>query len=290
MSFTDICLAVIAVTLWGGNFVAAKFSLAHFPPFLLTALRFVVVVAVLMPFIKRPSSADMRRIFALSVALGTLHFSLLFGSLYAGASVMTSVLVSQLGAPFACLLAWFVNGDRMDGLSIFALVLAFSGVAIIAGTPDATAHFTGFLMALFGGFAWGAATVILKRIENRNIYAILAWMALFSIPQLLLLSFIFEKNQWLTVITAPAPALLAFAYTVVLSTFVAYGLWYGLLRKYPVSKVVPFALLTPVLGIFISRFYYSDPVTLPMIAGGAVTMFGVALTILPRPRNATLPE
>jgi O-acetylserine/cysteine efflux transporter len=283
MRFGDMLLAVLAVTIWGGNFVAAKIALGHFPPLLLTAVRFSIVALLLVPFVKRPGKADLKRIFALSVTLGVAHFSLVFGSLYVGLSVMASILVAQLGTPFTCVLAWFIFGDRMNGLSIFALGLAFLGVAIIAGTPDVISHFTGFIMALLGGFAWAATTLILKRIEERNIFAVLGWMGVFCVPQLLLLSFMFERHHLQILQTIPPASLVALSYTVLFSTFVAYGLWYHLLRKYLVSQVAPFALLTPVAGIFISRFWYDDPLTLSLLAGGALTLMGVALTMVRRP-------
>lgn len=287
MRFGDMLLAVLAVSLWGGNYVAAKLAIAHFPPLFLTALRFFISSSILVFFVRRPAPADLPRIFRLSVVLGVMHFSLVFGSLYQGLSVLTTVLVAQLGTPFACLLGWLYFGDRLGIRSISGLLLAFLGVIIIAGTPDAASHLTGFLMALAAGFAWAFSNIILKRIEEKNIYVILCWMGIFAVPQLLILSLLLESGQWAALMQPQATPLVALGYTVVCSTYIAYGLWYYLMRKYAVSQVVPFALLTPVSGIVISQIYFSEAITQRTVAGGLLTLLGVAIVTFRRARYVT---
>lgn len=67
-------------------------------------------------------------------------------------------------------------------------------------------------------------------------------------PQLFMLSWIFEAGQVEAVPNADLRAWWALAFSVVFSTFVAYGLWYYLMSRYPVSQVSPFAMLAPVIG------------------------------------------
>jgi O-acetylserine/cysteine efflux transporter len=283
----DMVLAVLAVSLWGGNYVAAKLALAHFPPLFLTAIRFLVSSSLLLPFVRFPTAKDFPHIFRLSVVLGVMHFSLMFGSLYQGLSVLTTVLVAQLGTPFACLLGWLYFGDRLGVRSICGLALAFLGVAVIAGTPDVASHLAGFLMALAAGFAWAFSNIILKRIEEKNIFVILCWMGVFAVPQLLILSGLLESGQWRALIHPQVTPLVALAYTVGCSTFVAYGLWYHLMGKYTVSQVVPFALLTPASGIALAQVYFSETIGPRTIAGGLLTLAGVAIVTFRRARYVT---
>ena len=46
--------AVLVATVWGANFVAIHASLAQFPPFLLIAMRFLLVAIPTILFVPRP--------------------------------------------------------------------------------------------------------------------------------------------------------------------------------------------------------------------------------------------
>src|SRR4051812_14008508 len=98
----DIVFAVLVALLWGFNFVAAKFGVAFFPPFLLTALRFTFVSLVLIPLVQRPTLHQFRQIVILST-MSTFHFSLIFAAIFHGLDIATSALLGQLGVVFACI-------------------------------------------------------------------------------------------------------------------------------------------------------------------------------------------
>src|SRR4051794_40395065 len=48
-------LLVIATCLWGGNFVAGKLLVADVPPLALAATRWLIALAMLLPFYGRPA-------------------------------------------------------------------------------------------------------------------------------------------------------------------------------------------------------------------------------------------
>ena len=48
----DLLLALLANTAWAFNFIAGKAGVTHFQPFLFTALRFAVLLLVLLPFLR----------------------------------------------------------------------------------------------------------------------------------------------------------------------------------------------------------------------------------------------
>ena len=57
-------------------------------------------------------------------------------------------------------------------------------------------------------------------------------------------------------------------------------IWFYLLRKYPLSKVTPFALLIPVFGCIITAIVLDEEFDLTTIFGGVVTLLGVAFIVL----------
>ena len=78
-------------------------------------------------------------------------------------------------------------------------------------------------------------------------------------------------------------------FTAYLASLLGYGLWNGLLSRYPASAVVPFTMLVPVVGM-VSAWWVLDEVPTPLeVVGGAVLLAGVgaaaALGALPRSRR-----
>jgi len=125
-------------------------------------------------------------------------------------------------------------------------------------------------------------------VGNIGVVPFLFWPALLSLPQVGALSLIFEHGQWELIRTAPLSAWLGIAYSTVFSTFIGYGLWYRLIAKYPLSAVTPFSLLVPVIGIAGGMLVYGEALSPTLLAGAGLTIFGVAIITVRRPKLAVL--
>jgi O-acetylserine/cysteine efflux transporter len=280
--------ATSVALLWGCNFVAARFGTAFFPPFLLTAIRFTLVSLVLIPLVERPTFAQLKQIMVLS-SMSTLHFSLIFVAIALGLDIASSALLGQLGVVFACIFGAVFLHDMLGMWRIGGIVIAFIGTAIVAGTPHIMEHPDAFWATVGSTLTWGIANVLIKRIQGLSSMAMLAWMGLCTVPQLVLLSLVFEPG-WPVLADAPLSALLAVAYTAVCSTILAYGLWYYLLTRYNVSQVAPYSLMTPVFGIAGGQLFFTEELTAQVLLGGLVTIAGVAVIVLRRPKTIPLGE
>ena len=67
------------------------------------------------------------------------------------------------------------------------------------------------------------------------------------------------------------------AFTVIGSSLVAYTLWYGLLARHPMNRVVPVTLLGPVVGVAGGVLVLGEALTWQKLVGGALTVAGVAV-------------
>ena len=289
MRLIDVFFASMVAVIWGANFVAAKFGVAFFPPFLLTAIRFTLVAALVIPFVPRPNWQQLKRIMVLAT-MSTLHFSLIFRALYLNLDIASGALVGQLGVPFACLLGAIFLGDRIGIWRISGIIISFLGIAIIVGTPNILEHMPAFYAALGSTLTWGIANILIKRISGVPSMSILAWVALCNVPLLILLSYFYEFADWPVLSQAPLSAVLGVLFSTVFSTIIAYGLWYYLLGKYSVSQVTPYSLMTPVFGIAFGQLFFHETLTLPIVIGGIVTMIGVAVIVGRRPKTIELGE
>jgi O-acetylserine/cysteine efflux transporter len=74
---------------------------------------------------------------------------------------------------------------------------------------------------------------------------------------------------------------LALLYVVVISTFGGYTVWNGLMARHPSSQVAPFTLLVPPVGIVAAWVALGEVPGAVELAGAAVVLAGVALTLRP---------
>lgn len=284
MRLLDMFLATLVAAIWGGNYVAAELAMQHFPPFFLTSLRFTFVALLLLPFVKRPDGKQMRQVAQLALVLGVLHFALLFASMYIGLSIASLAIVVDLGVPFSCLLGAVMHKDKLGPWRIFGMAVAFTGIMIVSESPNIVQHPLAFAVALAGAFFWGLSNIMIKDIRGIGNFQMLGWMAIWAVPALWLISAALEHGQWRLLATATPPIWLALSYTVLGSTLAGYGLWYRLLQKYKVTQVAPFSLLTPVFAILFGHVMFPEPLTWQIILGGAITILGVAVIVVRRPK------
>lgn len=284
MPLLDSALAVLAVSLWGVNFIAAKVGMEYFAPFFLTGVRFALVGGLMVWFFPLPNRVQWVQLLKLSTVMGVLQFSTMYVAIDMGLNISSIAIVGQMGVPFSCLLGAIFLHDRLGIWRISGLILAFAGMVIVAGTPNIAEHPLAFLIAIFSSFCWGVGNIMVKRMHSIASMPMLVWMALLSAPQLFVVSIFLEGNQWQGLPGAPLSAWLALAYTVIFSTVVAYGLWYYLIKKHPVTQVAPYSLLTPVTGIACGQLYFHETLTPMMIVGGLIVIIGVAIIVMRRPK------
>lgn len=284
-----IFAALLVTIVWGGNFVAAKYSLLHFPPVFLIALRFFFTALILLPFVAKPTREQMLSIGKLSV-LNSLHFSLPYIAMAKGLSIATTAITTQLGVPFSCLLGALFLSDKLGPWRIGGMVVAFFGMIIVFGAPEIESHEAAWLCALGAAFFWGTANIITKSVKTASMLQLLAWSSLFMIPQLLLVTWILEPHAFATLHDIPFSAAAGLVYSVLGSTLVAYGLWNWLLRNHPVSQVTPYSLLTPIMGVLFGNLFFGEMPSHDIFLGGAIVIAGVAIIVIRRPKLVMLDE
>ncbi|MGE5476357.1 MAG: DMT family transporter [Bacteroidales bacterium] len=276
MNARDLLTALLVVTLWGLNFIAVKVAVAVLPPFLLTGVRFAGVALALAPFF-RPRRDQLWGIAGIGLVLGCGHFGLLFFGV-SGMDAATAALVTQLGVPFSALLAWIAFGEKLGAARAIGLCLAFAGVALLAGEPSLP-HWLPMAVSVLAMVAWAVSNVQVKRLGEIPPLALNGWMALFAAPMLLALSAAGEHGQLdaLARAAGDGKVLAAIAYTVIGSSLVAYSLWYRLLARHPMNRVVPVTLLGPVVGVAGGVVGLGEPLGWHKLVGGALTITGVAV-------------
>ena len=277
MSARDILIGLLVMIIWSGNFAVAKLGLEQLPPLTFLTARFAVVALLLVPFVRFPREKAWR-VLGYAVTLGGVHFGIMFVAL-SKIDAATAALASQTGVPFAVILSALFFRDYPGIWRLMGILIAFAGVAVIAGEPRFEGGLVPLFMVVIAAFAWAFGAIQTKAMGRINGFALNGYMALFSVPQLALLSFFLEDGQVAALLAIDVVGVFSVLYQSVLVVIVGYGLWYCLLERYPVSVTMPFTLLMPFFGVLAGVLVLGETVTSAMIAGGALTIFGVAVII-----------
>ncbi|WP_280563236.1 EamA family transporter [Chromohalobacter sp. 48-RD10] len=283
MPLRDLLLGLLVIVIWAFNIIVIKVGVDDMPPLMLMTLRFMLVAALVVPF-TRITRRQLPWLLVLSVTFGGLHFPLLFLGL-GQAEAGTGALLVQMGTPFATLLAAVFFKEHLDLRRLLGLLLAFAGAVVLAGGP-ALPNVTATLTLLTSALAWAVSTLIIKRAPAISPLTLAGWIALFAIPQVALASWLFETQHMQALRHAGWIGWGAVFYTAVMSSIIAYGLWYSLLRRHPVNRVVPLTLLMPVIAVFLGVWLLGDDLDSHKLLGGALVIAGLAVINLPGRQRA----
>ena len=279
MRIGDVLLALATMLLWGLNFAVAKLALAEFPPIFLTALRFTLVALILVPLAPRPER--LRPLIELAAILGFLHFPLVFSGL-SRLDASTSAIVLQLQVPLGVVMAALLLGEKLSWRHGLGMAVSFLGVALIAGAPRLEANRVGLIFLLTAAFAWGYSTVQMKRLGPINPFTFNGWVGLFVAIELFAVSLIIEGSPMPHVAAATWRGWAGLAYISLISTIVGFGMWTRLVGRYSVGQTLPFMLTVPLFAIMGGIVLNGDRLTNDIIAGGLLTLTGVALIVFRR--------
>jgi O-acetylserine/cysteine efflux transporter len=280
-------LALAVVTVWGTNFVVIKAALAHLPPLLFAALRFLLAFLPAAFFLKRPA-VPWTHLAGFGLLIGAGQFGLLYSAINGHISPGLASLVVQMQVFFTIMLSVWLNGEHVRPVQWISLVLAASGVAVIALFTDGSATILGLVMILGAAASWSGGNLVVKRSGEVNMLAYVVWASVFAVPPLFLLSLAVEGWPAMRagVENATAGTWAAVLWQSVGNTMFGYGVWGWLLARHPAATITPTALLVPVFGIGASALLLGESLPLWKLAAGGLVISGLGLNMLwPRLRS-----
>lgn len=280
LSFRHVLLALVVVSIWGSNFVALKLALTELPPLLLCAVRFVFVSLPLVFFLPRPA-VPLPHLITYGLAMFAGQFGFVFLGMKLGLSAGLTSLVLQFQV-FATLgLAAVLLRERISVIQVAGAVVAAAGFVLVALHLGGEVSIAGLICVLLAAVSWAIANVTSRRLGPVNPLALVAWGGLVVPLPMGLASLLFEGPAviWQSLAEAGHVTWLSVAYTVYLSTLVAYSIWSWLLSRHPASVVTPFALLVPVFGLLSSAWLLGESLAVWKLQAAALVIAGLALNV-----------
>ena len=278
------CAMMVALcVIWSLQQIAVKAIGPNLAPMMQIALRSgvaFVLVALLMVWRKEP--------FDWSAWRPGVMIGLLFGLEYVGVgealrrtSAGHTVVFLYTSPVFAAIgLHLMLPAERLSFTQWCGIALAFCGVAYAflgSGATDAQAagqvSLAGDLLALMGGAAWGATTVVIRTTRlsttapNQTLLYQLGGAFLLLLPVALALG-----QTWFT----PTPLVWAsLLYQTLIMSFASLLAWFWLLRHYLASRLGVFTFLTPVLGVVLGTVLLGEPLEHRFVVGAVIVLSGI---------------
>jgi O-acetylserine/cysteine efflux transporter len=285
----DFALVVLICLAWAGNFLSSKLALHEFPPLLFTALRLVVLAALLAPFVRRPAPGQWPRLAAVAICNGVLHFGLSFWSLRLSPTLASPAFLMQSYVPMASLLAWLLRGERFGWRTGAAIALSFAGVLVLGFDRSVFAARAALVLMLVSAFFLALGTVLMRGLRGLDVFSQQGWTAIIGLAPLLAWSLAVEPGTLAQLRHASAVAWFGVAYAALVASLVGHGLYYVLALRHPVAKLTPYLLLTPLLASVLGILVRHDRVGSTLWLGGAMVLGGVLAIGLRNLRMARAP-
>ena len=269
----------LLAALWGGSFLFMRVAAPVLGPVWLIGLRVLIAGLVLLPLVaQRGQLGLLRRHWRLLLWVGCMNAALPFTLLAYASLELTAGMTSILNATvpiFAALIGYVVYNDPLGVRQAGGVMLGFVGVVVLVGLPHGTASTPPLSVA--AGLTAAISYVFAAHFAKRR---------LSQVPAL-----VFVTGSQLGAATALLPllplfpaagvpgatviaAVLALA---VLSTSLAFLIYFVLIREVGPARTLTVTYLIPGFAIAWGALLLGEPLTLGMALGGALILLGVAL-------------
>jgi drug/metabolite transporter (DMT)-like permease len=286
---------ILANALWAGTYTAGKIALGELSPVELNALRFTLAALVLCPVLVR----NRRELLTLARdrwALVTLVQLILLGWVlnktleYVGLALSTAAEVALLISTeslFTAVLSWVVLRERVTRAGMLALVAGLIGAYLIVArglVPNLGA-------GAAGGWRIAGDLLVILSLFVEAIYTVRGKTVLGRWPPLLFTALTITGSL---VVWLPAgaiavahsgwppltlPGMLAVLYMAVVSTAIAYWLWFRGLSVVDGSAAAPLLFIQPLLGTALAVWLLHDALSWATLVGGMLILASLMLVM-----------
>jgi drug/metabolite transporter (DMT)-like permease len=278
-------LVVVLCVIWGFQQVALKGVAANISPVLQLGLRFAGAAIFFGVWVLVREGRD-------AFSDGTLPSGLLLGTMFSLEFILAgealehttaahSVVFLYTAPIFTALGLQFLPEERLSRLQWSGIGIAFVGIAIAFlgfGERPAVELLIGDLLALLGGASWGISNVVLRR--GRVGRAATAKTVFYQVATAAVLLTGFAAATGQTQIEWNGTVIVSLIFQTLIIAIVSYLVWFWLMRRYLISRLMLLSLLTPLFGVLFGAALLGDPIDLRFGVGAVFVLLGVVIVNL----------
>ncbi len=273
--------------LWGSTYLAMRVAIEHLPPFVMSAVRFLISGPVMLAYCAlsgRKISLNWSDAWRL-MAIGVLMLSVgNMGVAWAEQYVPTglaALIVAIVPIWVAIIEAVIFRIARLRPVGILGLALGAAGVVVLlwpslfSGTPVGRAYLTGAGVLAIASFGWAFGSVLSHRWSLKaDVLSACGWEMVFAgVANTLVAASggYFQRAVW------TARGVGAIAYLVIFGSLIGFTAFIWLLNHVPPPKVATYAYVNPVVAVYLGWLVMNEKIDGYMLIGTAVILGAVAL-------------
>jgi drug/metabolite transporter (DMT)-like permease len=277
---------------WGSTYLAIRFAVAAWPPFLMASVRFALAGVILYGFLRlRGEPAPAPRAWRAALIVGGLLLGIGNGLVCWAEqwvpSGITALIVASVPL-WTAVLPWvFRRGPAPRGRVLVGVALGMAGVGLLLGGGQAaqgTTSLLGPFALVVASIAWSVGSLWSRRLPlPASPFMATAMEMLAASPLLLGASALRGELGTLSAAAlAPVP-LAALAYLVVLGSIAGFGSYIFLLNHTTPARATTYAFVNPLIAVLLGRVLGNEPIGLrTLLAAPLIVLSVVAVVTAPR--------
>jgi len=292
-----IALAFLSIyAIWGSTYLAIRFAVETFPPFLMAAIRFLIAGGALYAWMRlkgapRPTRANWK---AATIVGGLLLLGGNGGVVKAEQvfpSGLTAVLITTV--PIWMALVELLRKDRIVPTLhvVLGLVLGFGGVVLLVGPGNLVGSgglnplWTGVL--ILASLSWAIGSVYSRKATLPRTPLLGSGMEMLTGGALLLVASLVSL-EWVDFQPSNVSvlSLVSFIYLIVFGSLIGFSSYVWLLTKTTTARVSTYAYVNPVVAVFLGYFLAGEQLTLRTLLASSVIVIAVVVITTFKSRQA----
>ncbi|MPZ63939.1 MAG: EamA family transporter [Propionibacteriales bacterium] len=291
--FVGIALAIVYVV-WGSTYLGIRIMVEDMPPFLSAGSRFLTA-GLLLATVLAVRTGVRRLAVTGPELLGCGLIGLLLPVLGQGMvtfaesggapSGITALLIAVV--PLWVILYRSLSGERPRGPTVIGVLAGFTGLAVLIVSNGMDGSFPLWTMGVvvFATVSWSFGSWFQPRLRlPGDPFVVAVYEMLIGGGLLMVLGLVSGEQVDLSAFSTRS--WVAWVYLVIFGSGVAFSAYVWLLQSAPISLVATYAYVNPLVAVFLGWLVLAEPVTPPIILGGAVVVLAVAVVVSSeRPRR-----
>jgi drug/metabolite transporter (DMT)-like permease len=267
---------------WGSTYLAMRMVVEALPPFMMASVRFVLVGALLLGFLRlRGAPLPTRREWALSLPVGVLMFVLGNGTVeFAEQHISSGIAAVVCGTMPLCAAAMGpLFGEKTTSREWVGMALGFAGVAVLGfgkelrGDPVYTA------MLCVAPVAWAAGSLLARKLPLPKGLMSAATQMLTGGAVMAVVSLWLGERVPTEI---PLSAGLSWIYLCVFGSLVAYSAYTYLLRTTRPAVATSYSYVNPAIAVGIGAVFGHETIGPEVIIAVVLIVLATALVVIGR--------
>ncbi|MFF4366272.1 EamA family transporter [Streptomyces sp. NPDC001594] len=277
----------LVYVVWGSTYLGIRIVVQTMPPFLSAGARFLsagLVLAGIVAWRYGPS--------ALRVTRAQLGSTLVVGLLLVlGGNGLVVLAETSVPSGLAALLVaavpmWVVvlrsvTGDRPPLRTLAGVLVGLTGMAVLTSPGlSGEVRLSGVLLVVAGSVTWALGSFTAGRLPlPGNPFTGSVYQMLWGGAAQVAVGLLRGEQRGLDPGAFSTASWLALGYLVLIGSVVGFTAYAWLLQAAPLSLVATYAYVNPVVAVALGWLILDEPLTLPIVLGGAIVVAAVGVIV-----------